>query len=250
MEDLRLRGLAGGVAEPQPEPLQAWPSDAATPPRGVPPRATQHATRRSAALDRQLGNDRLGNDRPGNDRSGNDRGANQDDGSGRRRDESRRSGYGPPAPGYDDRSASEHPEAGRPSNYADSGRPAPGRFPDLSRPPASYNNPGYSDSSFPDLGQSGAAGGGAYPGRPRGNHGRPRGGTAPNTSEMPSGRSGARSPRRKVSIPLAALLVLIIVVLLGSLWASHRNADSDSSSMQGSQLSTALTLVPVPVDGG
>jgi eukaryotic-like serine/threonine-protein kinase len=236
MEDLRLRGLAAGVSDPQPEPLQAWPSDAATPPRGVPPRATQHATRRSAALDRQLGNER---------------GAAQDEGSGNRRDDGRGSGYGSPASGYDGRSAPEYPEAGRPPpSYADSGRPAPGGFPDLSRPPASYNNPGYPKSGFPDLGQSGASSGGAYPSRPRGNHGRPRGNTAPNTSEMPSGRSGGRPPRRRVSIPLAALLVLIIVVLLGSLWAKHRNSDSGSSSLQGPRLSASFTLVPAAADGG
>jgi serine/threonine protein kinase len=56
MEDLRLRGLAGGLSDRPPEPLHAWPSDAATPPRGIPARPAQpHATRRSAALDRQLG---------------------------------------------------------------------------------------------------------------------------------------------------------------------------------------------------
>jgi eukaryotic-like serine/threonine-protein kinase len=212
MEDLRLRGLAGGVTDLPPEPLQAWPTDAATPPRGVPVRPPQHATRRSAALDRRLGAAGAGQ------RGG------PSEGSGR------------PGPG---------------SGYADSGRPAPG-FPDLSRPAASYQDPGY-PSAFPGNRAAGLTGGppagGAYPSRPRGNHGRNRA-AASNTSEMPSGRSGGRPPRRKVSTPLAALLVLIVVVVLGSLWAKARDGGTDPGSLRAPHSLTGLTLAPVTVDGG
>jgi serine/threonine-protein kinase len=211
MEDLRLRGLAGGMNNLPPEPIQAWPSDAATPPRGVPARPPQqHATRRSAALDRQ---------------SGSGRGAQ-----------------------------SSRPRRST-SGYNDAARPTPG-FPDLSRPPASYNDPGYGDSAFPDLGLPPTGYSGtdsdvtAYPSRPRGNHGR-RGPSSPSTSQMPAGRSGGRPPRRKVSIPLAALIVLVVVVLLGSLWAKARGNDDDPGSMRAphSQV-TAGALAPVTLDGG
>jgi serine/threonine-protein kinase len=215
MEDLRLRGLAGGISDLPQEPIQAWPNDAATPPRGVPARPQQHATRRSAALDRQLGS------------SGN---------AGRGSQSSR----------------SNRPASG----YNDSARPTPG-FPDLSRPPASYNDPGYPDAAFPDLGlppadYSGSrSDGAAYPTRPRGNHGRSRGASTPNTSQMPAGRSAGRPAQRKVSVPLAALVVLVVVVLLGSLWARSRGDDDDPGSMRAPQSSvTALTLAPVTVDGG
>jgi serine/threonine protein kinase len=216
MEDLRLRGLAGGISDlPQEPQHSAWPSDAATPPRGVPSRPPQqHATRRSAALDRQLG----GPDNPGSGRPG-------------------RSG--------------QNQRPGRPnSGYNDSARPTPG-FPDLSRPPASYN-----DSAFPELGQSGGGSNssgpeGGYPSRPRGNHGRPRGSSTPNTSQLPAGRSGGRPARPAVSVPLAALIVLVVVVLLGALWAATQGDDSNSNSLRTPHSSfTALTLVPVTVDGG
>jgi eukaryotic-like serine/threonine-protein kinase len=216
MEDLRLRGLAGGITERAPQPQQSWPSDAATPPRGASARPQQHATRRSAALDRQF-------NQPGNENPG-------------RGSSSRRP---PPNPGYND-----------------AARPTP-EFPDLSRPPASYNDPGYSGSAFPDLGlpapgsSSKAPDGTPYPTRPRGNHGRSRSSSGPNTSQMPVGRSGGRPPRRKISVPLAALIALVVVVLLGSLWARANAADGEPGSMRAPHSSaTTLTLVPVTVDGG
>jgi serine/threonine protein kinase len=221
MEDLRLRGLAAGVSDLPPEPAQAWPSNAATPPRGSAPRPP-HATRRSAALDRQLASE---NRRPAADQP-----SSYDQSPNPRYDN----------PGYE--AQGQEPE------YRDTGRPAP-NFPDLSRPPASYRDPGY-PSAFPDPGQSGGSGaGGAYPSRPRGNHSRPRS-SGPSTSQMPSSRSGGRPPRRKISTPLAALIVLIVVVLLGSLWASQHNSDSDPNSMQVQKSSTGIALASVTVDGG
>ena len=239
MEDLRLRGLAAGATDRSPEPQQAWPSSAATPPRGTPPRSQPHATRRSAALDRQLGSE---NRQPGSE--------NRRPSGGSPPPPS----YGAPASGrgsssssnnssaYGGRSGPEYPEY---QDYQDTGRPAPS-FPDLSRPPASYRDPGYPGSAFPD--PSGSNAGGSYPSRPRGNHGRPRG-SGPSTSQMPNARSGGRPPRRKISIPLAALLVLIAVVLLGSLWASRRDSGSDSGFGPGPQWSTGHTLASVTVDG-
>jgi serine/threonine protein kinase len=222
MEDLRLRGLAGGISNRPAESSPAWPSDAVTPPRGMPSRAPQqHPTRRSAALDRQQGDSR--------------------------------NSTGPRG----DRNAREQ----RPSSdYRDSARPTPG-FPDLSRPPASYNDSGYADSAFPDLGlpASGAGRSGSspnsYPSRPRGNHGRSRSSSTPNTSQLPAGRSGGRPPQRKLSIPLIALVVLVVLVLLGSLWAKTRGDDTDSGSLRAPYSSAhssapAVALAPITVDGG
>lgn len=238
MEDLRLRGLAGGVSSRQPErDNHAWPNDAVTPPRGIPQRAPQqHPTRRSAALDRQLGGPGASPAARGTPNTPQ-----------QNRPSSGRGDSGRPTPGYND--------SGRPSSgYNDSARPTPG-FPDLSRPPASYNDPGYTDSAFPDLGlpSAGSSGGsdGGYPSRPRGSHSRSRGPSGPNTSQMPSGRSGGRPPQRKVSVPLAALIVLVVVVLLGSLWATLRNDDSDPGSLRAPHSSsTARVLASVTVDGG
>ncbi|HST83746.1 MAG TPA: protein kinase, partial [Kineosporiaceae bacterium] len=217
MEDLRLRGLAGGISNRPAESSQAWPSDAVTPPRGIPNRAPQQHSTRRAALDRQ-------------------------------QDELRNS-----ASSRGDRNAREQQPS---SDYRDSARPTPG-FPDLSRPPASYNNSGYADAAFPDLGlpASGAdrsgSGAAAYPSRPRGNHGRSRSSSTPNTSQLPAGRSSGRPPQRKLSIPLMALVVLVVVVLLGSLWAKTRDNDSDPGSLRATYSSApTVALAPVTVDGG
>jgi eukaryotic-like serine/threonine-protein kinase len=191
MEDTRLRGLAGGGASGRTDRSgPAWPSDAATPPRGAAPV------------------------------------------SGRR------------AAGYEPRSDPAPAAAGpRPEPP----RPAPG-LPDLSRPPAGYAPSGYPQGSFGDV-AFGRPSGPPPAGRPRAGHGRARG-TGPNTAMMPAA-PGRRPAGRRVSVPLAALLVLIVVVLLGSLWARHRgdgDSGSDSNSMRNRAPAAVIALAPVPVD--
>ena len=52
-------------------------------------------------------------------------------------------------------------------------------------------------------------------------------------------------------MPLAALIVLVVVILLGSLWAKARGNGDDPGSMRAphSQV-TARALAPVTLDGG
>lgn len=159
MEDLRLRGLAGGVRESfDAEPLQAWPAEAATPPRGIrpPPLAT-------------------------------------------RRD----------------------PNPGMPRNPR--------------------STPGYPAAGYSATGS---------PGRSRGSHSRASRTSGPDTSVMQPGRSGGRPPRRRLSIPLAALVILIVVVALGSFLANRGNAAVRSHSLGVQQTSVGLRLANEVVDTG
>jgi eukaryotic-like serine/threonine-protein kinase len=156
MEDVRLRGLAGGVSESfHAEPLQAWPADAATPPRGI--RPPPPATRRDPAR---------GQDYPTPDRS---------------------------TPGY--------PEAG-------------------------------------------------HPGKSRASHSRASRTSGPDTSVMRQGRSAGRPPRRRLSIPLAALVILIVVIALGGFLANRGNAAVRSHSLGVQQTSVELRLANEVVDTG
>jgi hypothetical protein len=60
---------------------------------------------------------------------------------------------------------------------------------------------------------------------------------------MKSGRSSGR-PRRRLSIPLLALVVLIVVVALGSFFASRRDQDpADKSHSLGARGSIAGPLL-------
>jgi hypothetical protein len=48
-----------------------------------------------------------------------------------------------------------------------------------------------------------------------------------------------------------ALLVLVVLVLLGSLWAKTRGDDSDSGSLRAPHSSApTVALAPITVDGG
>ncbi len=247
MEDLRLRGLAGGRAQHQPERSSEWPSDADTPPRGAPIRPQQHSTRRSAAIDRQLGS-------PGNSSSRADRNSSRPQ---RPTSDPRESAR--PTPGFPDLSrppASYNDPAYNDSRYNDSRNQSSGRnnsgYPDSGYNNSGYNDSGYNDSAFPDLNQpsSGTGPNAGYPTRPRGSHGRSRSSSTPNTSELPVGRSGGRPPQRKISIPLAALVVLVVLVLLGALWANTRGTD-DTGSLRAPHVSAStVALAAVTVDGG
>jgi serine/threonine-protein kinase len=238
MEDLRLRGLAGGMSSRPAQADQTWPSDAVTPPRGIPSRPQQRATRRSASLDRQLGESNEPRQRP-------DRG------------DSARGDAARPTPGFPDlsRPPASYKDPGYPdSRYPESKYPAP-KYPDsgYSDPGYSESDSGYSDSGFPDPGSgsgfSGSRPEGGYPSRPRGNHGRPRGSS--NAAQTPPGRSGGRPPQRKVSIPLAALIALVVLVLLASIWVKTHGDDSSFGPLRAPHSSSSvLTLAPPTADGG
>jgi eukaryotic-like serine/threonine-protein kinase len=163
MEDVRLRGLAGGVSESfDAEPLQAWPADAATPPRGIRPPPPAAATRR---------------------------------------DPTRGQGYSTP----------------------------------------NRSTPGYPSAGYPPTG---------YPGKSRASHSRASRTSGPDTSVMQPGRSAGRRPRRRLSIPLAALVILIVVVALGSFLANKGNAAVRSHSLGVQQTSVELRLANEVVDTG
>jgi serine/threonine protein kinase len=223
MEDLRLRGLAGGQANSaRPDPDQVWPTDAQTPPRGHAPQAPQQqyqqpSSRREAALNRQA--DPSSRSTGGSRSSGNPRGGGNSD-----------SGYSP-------------------SDYSSS------RYPNQQQPPPS--GPAYGAGS-------GYSNNGGYPGSDQAEYSRPRASHSasrnprpsnPDTSEMPFGRSSNRSAGRSsgrssrgMSVPLMALVALILVVLLGSLWAKHHSSSSKPNSLGLSRPSVGLLLPPDVVD--
>jgi eukaryotic-like serine/threonine-protein kinase len=181
MEDARLRGLAGGITESfDDEPMQAWPADAATPPRGIrpPPPSPPRATRRDP----------------------------------------------------------------RPDPYPPRGYPARGQGYSSDR----SSTPGYSTSTpgYP----AGYPGG--QPGKSRAGHSRKARTSGPDTSVMHPGRSSGRPPRRRLSIPLAALIVLIVVVALGGFLASRGDAAVRSHSLGVQQSSVGLRLANEVVDTG
>jgi eukaryotic-like serine/threonine-protein kinase len=183
MEDVRLRGLAGAVSESFPaEPLQAWPTDAATPPRGI--RPPPRSTRRDPAAPSSPGNALWADNYP----------------------------------------AREYPGQGQ-------GYPTPGR-----------STPNRSTPGYPPVG---------YPGKPRASHGRAAGrASGPDTSVMQSRKSSGRPARRRVSIPLAALVILIIVVVVGGFLASRGNAAVRSHSLGAQRTSVGLLLASDVVDTG
>jgi serine/threonine protein kinase len=222
MEDLRLRGLANGAQAKvvHSDPDHVWPTDAVTPPRGAAPvqQTQQPSSRREAALNRQA--DAASARAAGNQRSSGTR-SNSD------------SGYSP-------------------SDYSSS------RYPGQQSGPAyGSNDSGYgSDSGYGnDRYQRGYQDQEDDYSRPRASHNRSGRPSNPSTSELPQGRPASRSanrsanrPSRGMSVPLIALVVLIVVVLLGSLWAKAHNGDGKPNSLGIPRSSVGLLLPADVVD--
>jgi serine/threonine protein kinase len=206
MEDVRLRGLASGARETfEAEPLQAWPTDAATPPRGISPPLLP--TRR--------------------------------DSSAGRRD--------PPRNRPDLSVARSEPTPGRPDQLDDAPRRSADRYPPAGYPGPERSTPSHARAGYPGAGQ---LTGGYHQGKSRGGHGRNGRTSGPDTSVMQSGRSSGRPPRRRVSIPLAALVILIVVIALGSFLASRGDAAARTHSLGGQRSSVGLLLASEVVDTG
>jgi serine/threonine-protein kinase len=271
MEDVRLRGLASGSrggrpAEPSDDP-SSWPSDADTPPRGIP--GSPSTSRRQAALDRNANqgnpsgrsnsgrgsgypergrsnsgypndrypddqhsneeyqgggysNDRYPNDRYSNDgRSGSGQsgqsGSGQSGQSGQRNDSRSRGGYS--ESGYQQNSGYQsprYPDSGYDDGYSQPDDPIPG-FPRRGEPASGFSEGAHS--------------------RPRTNQGR----SARASGQYSQDGMSGRPKKRGLSIPLIALIVLVLLVVGGYL-ATRGGGGSGSKSLGVTDTSLSLSF--------
>jgi serine/threonine protein kinase len=178
-----------------------------------------------------------------------------------------------------DRSSTERPPADRHARDRDSddryGEYPNAGYPNAERPPSGYQNSGQQNSGyqrpeypgagrsrgdydesmdqrdqipgFPTRGDAAAfAPGGRQAGRPRGSHSRAPQSSDPYANERSSGRPG----RRKLTIPLIALAVLIVLVVLGSLLAHRGNSSGGTHSLGVPGGSVRFVLAPEVVTSG
>ncbi len=223
LEDLRLRSL-GGNAPATParsalaDPLPAWPADAATPPRGT-EQPAQQPTRRNPGPSPEY-RERQERDRQDWERQQRERRDWERQERERQQGAAARQARNFPPPG-------QYPPAGNQAAYPSSGYPG---------------NEAYPGAGADDPYDS-------YPKRPRGNHSRTSRSTSPTTSQLPTGRSSGRS-NRSLSIPVVALVILIVVVILGGLWAKHRDSGGGDNSLGIHRAPTGLVLAYEVVDSG
>jgi hypothetical protein len=154
------------------------------------------------------------------------------------------SGSGYQDSGYqNERPASGYPNSGRQSSgYPDSGYADSG-YPESGYADGNYREPEDPIPGFPRAGDAAAFAPGARS-RPRNSHSR----SAPSPGSYPQERSSGRPPRRKLSIPLIALAVLIVLIVVGALLA-HRSGGS-SHSMGPYRTSVGFSSAPQAVTSG
>ena len=252
MEDARLRGLGSrgaGVPEPVAPSREAsdWPPSAEAPQSG----------RRNAALDRASGAAPNG----GRASAWESRGQRprEQDGYDNRDPRAPRpprgqepladSGYAPGADfSYRRDARSQPPQSPQPPQQQSGYRqqPPPGGYdqqydnrrprPERSDPPRAAYAGGYDRGSEEDPFSSLGSGGGDYPSRSaarsggnrsRANHGRGQ------SAGYPAEGSSSGRPKRRLSIPLAALIGLVALVVIVTLLAHRGNAATKSMSVPG-----------------